>query len=288
MLRLVYWYDRCYLLQSNDTFKHKRSEVKRKLTRGLLKEREKISKQMSIDANNVLNTLVLNWEDIISRFKSKVIDQELRQTSERYRTAWFKDVWNVTSELLFAALCGESGFTITFEPSSKDHDHDYDFVMNGYPVQMKSLNVSGSIESAVDKMKQRKQSVDKGEVTYDYVVQKIIDAIRDNIDEVEYALEQRAKIIFMNGTTDESSGSYLGQLSLEKPRHFTLTKSIELSIALVEKDRSSVPLIFCATAFRSTYYINSLTIKIPITEQSKVDKDKDIEPLLGQQSGLAI
>jgi hypothetical protein len=96
MLRLVYWYYRCYLLKSNNTFKHKRSEVKKKLTKGLLKQREKISKQMSIDTDyvSVLNTLALNWEDIISRSKSKVIDQELRQTSERYRIAWFKDVWN--------------------------------------------------------------------------------------------------------------------------------------------------------------------------------------------------
>jgi hypothetical protein len=283
MLRMVYWYYKCYLLQSNDTFKHKRSEVKKKLTKGLLKQREKISKQMSIDTDyvSVLNTLALNWEDIIFRFKSKVIDQELRQTSERYRIAWFKNVWNVTSELLFAAVCGESGYTITFEPSS--NDHDYDFLMNGYPVQMKSLNISDSLDSAVDKLRERKRSVDSGEITYEYVVQKILDAIRDKISEVEDALEQGARIIFMNGTTDESSASYLGQLSLEEPSRFNFTKSIELSIALVEKNRSSIPLIFCATALRSTYYINSLAFKIPITDQRKVDKDKDIEPLLGKE-----
>jgi hypothetical protein len=284
MLRLVYWYYRCYLLQSNYTFKHKRSEVKKKLTKGLLKQIEKISKQLSIDTDyvSVLNTLALNWEDIISRLKSKVIDQELLQTSERYRIVWFKDVWNVTSELLFAAVCGESGYTITFEPSS--NDHDYDFLMNGYPVQMKSLNISDSLDSVVDKLRERKRSVDSGEITYEYVVQKILGTIRDKISEVEDALEQGARIIFINGTTDESSGSYLGQLSLEEPSRFDFTKSIELSIALVEKNRSSIPLIFCATAFSSTYYINSLAFKIPITYQKKVDKDKDIEPLLGKES----
>ena len=286
MLRLLYWYYRCHLLQSNDTFKHKISEIKKKLTKRLLKQREKISKEMSIDANyvSILNTLVLNWEDIISGFKTNVVDQELLQKSERYRIAWFKDVWNVTSELLFAALCGERGFTVTFEPSSKDEDHDYDFLMNGYPVQMKSLNVSDSLYSAVDRLRRRKISVDRGEITYDYVIKRILDAIRYNISEVEDALEQGARIIFMNGTTDESCGSYLGQLSLEEPSRFNFTKSIELSIALVEKNRCSVPLIFCATAFRSTYYINSMAFKIPITDQMKVDNDKDIEPLLGKES----
>ena len=132
-------------------------------------------------------------------------------------------------------ICGESGYTITFEPSS--NDHDYDFLMNGYPVQMKSLNISNSLDSAVDKLRERKRSVDSGEITYEYVIQRILGAIRDKISEVEDALEQGARIIFMNGTTDESSGSYLGQLSLEEPSRFNFTKSIELSIALVEKNR---------------------------------------------------
>jgi hypothetical protein len=85
----------------NNSFLSLVSEVNKKLTKGLLKQREKISKQMSIDVNyvSVLKVFqVLNWEDIIFRFKSKVIDHELLQKSDRYRTAWFKDVWNVESE----------------------------------------------------------------------------------------------------------------------------------------------------------------------------------------------
>jgi hypothetical protein len=61
----------------NNSFLSLVSEVNKKLTKGLLKQREKISKQMSIDVNyvSVLKVFqVLNWEDIIFRFKSKVID----------------------------------------------------------------------------------------------------------------------------------------------------------------------------------------------------------------------
>jgi hypothetical protein len=51
-------------------------------------------------------------------------------------------------------------------------------------------------------MRQRKQS-DRCDITYEFVVQKILDVIMDKISEVEDALEQGAKIIFMNGTTDD-------------------------------------------------------------------------------------
>jgi len=279
-LRLVYWYYRCHLLQSNDTFKHKISEIKKKLTMGLLKQREKISKQVDIDAN--LNTFLVRWEGIVLRFRNEALDQQLLQTLEKYRTTWFKAVWNVTSELLFAALCAENGFIVTFAPSSSDHD--YDFLISEYPVQIKTQNVSFSLVSAVDMMRQRKQLVDRGEITYEYVIQKVLEAIRYNFSEVEDALEQGAKIIFTNGTTDEFCGSYLSQLSMEEPDRFTLRKSLQLSINLAKRNRSSVPLIYCATAFMSVYYINSLAFKIPVTDQKTVDKDKVIEVLLEEES----
>lgn len=100
---------------------------------------------------------------------------------------------------------------------------------------------------------------------------------------MEDALEQGVKIIFMNGTTDESSGSYLSQLSMEEPDRVTPRKSLQLSISLAEKNRLSVPLIYCATAFKSAYYINSLAFKIPVTAQKTVDKDKEIEVLMEEK-----
>lgn len=224
ILRLVYWYYRCHLLQSNGTFKHKISEIKKKLTMGLLKQREKISRQTGYDVDANLNTFLIRWEGIVIRFRRQALDQQLLQTLEKYRNAWFKAVWNVTSELLFAALCAENGFIVTFAPSSSDHD--YDFLMNEYPVQMKTQNVSFSLVSAFDMMRQRKQSVDRGEITYEYVIQMVLEAIRYNVNEVDDALKQGAKIIIMNGTTDESCGSYLSQLSMEEPDRFTLGKVI--------------------------------------------------------------
>lgn len=45
-LVLVYWYYRCSLLKSQDSFKYKTTEVKRKLSKKLLKKRERINRLM--------------------------------------------------------------------------------------------------------------------------------------------------------------------------------------------------------------------------------------------------
>jgi hypothetical protein len=141
-------------LKTNDTFRYKTTEVKRKLTKGLLSQREKISKQIGPKPNEIT---IIN----------------------RYRNIWFKDVWNVTSELLFAAICGESGFGITFDPPTIDHD--YDFIVNGYPVQVKSSNKSySSFSAATDAKKKRKGDVDDNRIKYDLVINKVLDTIHDN------------------------------------------------------------------------------------------------------------
>ena len=48
ILRLVYWYCRCRVIESNNTFEFKKNEVKKKLTKDLLNQREKISNKLSI------------------------------------------------------------------------------------------------------------------------------------------------------------------------------------------------------------------------------------------------
>jgi hypothetical protein len=69
---------------------------------------------------------------------------------------------NTTSELLFAGMCGINGFNITFESHSKD---DYDFIINGYPAQMKTSNKPVSFSEMVDSKKRRKESVDHDRIT---------------------------------------------------------------------------------------------------------------------------
>ena len=154
LLRLVYWYYRCKTL--SDTFKYKTTEIKKKLTRGLLNQREKLSKQSdaNVDDTVKLNTLILDWEHAIPLVAPNT---ELWNKSQNYRITWFKDVWNVTSELLLAGVCGDSNFKVTFEPPSTTQD--YDFIINGYPAQVKSLNTPQTPQSLVSAKKERMHNV---------------------------------------------------------------------------------------------------------------------------------
>jgi hypothetical protein len=207
------------------------------------------------------------------------INKGLKAKSDNYRNTWFKDVWNVTSELLFAGICAENGFKVTFTPSQQQYD--YDFIVDGYPVQMKSLNTPYDIQSLADVKRTRKEFVDKGKITYDLVTKMILDAIQNKLGEVDDALKQGAKIVFLNGTSDVS-GQFFGQFCFEVDNHFSITESMITSIQLVKGNDLFIPLIYCATGIRLKYYINTLPFKVPIivvNGQKKVDRNKEIKIL---------
>ena len=74
-----------------------------------------------------MNDLVSQVESVILGFIKNPVNLELKQKSQNYRDARFKAVWNITSELLFAGLCVESDFNVTFAPPPPD------FIVEGYP-----------------------------------------------------------------------------------------------------------------------------------------------------------
>jgi hypothetical protein len=131
----------------------------------------------------------------------------------------------VTSEFLFAAVCYENDFKVTFQTLPKEKGHDYDFIVDGYPVQVKSLNTPFDTRSLANVKRSRKESVDKNKITYDIVMKMILDAIQNQLDEIDDALEKGAKIVFLNGTSDES-GQYFGQLYLEVDNPSKISRSL--------------------------------------------------------------
>ena len=211
---------------------------------------------------------------------NKGLDRKLEARSETYRNTWFINVWDVTSEMLLAAVCGESEFDITFDSHSTKHD--YDFIANGYPVQVKTPNKPyGSFQAAVDAKKKRKKDVDDSKITYDLVVNDILNLINHNIGSIDDALTQGAKIVFLNGSANDA-GSYFSQYCIETEKFFSMKKVMNQSLGLLSNTDCFVPLIFCATAFRLIYYINMLAFQVPIIiidRQKRVDKDKEIKLL---------
>jgi hypothetical protein len=279
LLRLVYWYYRCS--RASQSFKLKTTEVKGKLLKGLLKQREKIGKQLDADDATKKDTLLSDLESAISGIiKIESINKELKYKSDNYRNAWFKDVWNVTSELLFAGICAENGFKVTFV-LSQQQEYDYDFIVEGYPVQMKSLNTPYDIQSFAYAKRSRKEFVDEGKITYELVLKMILDAIHNKLDEIDNALKRGAKIVFLNGTSN-TSGQIFGQLCLEADNDFSIKESMIACIQLVKENGLFVPLIYCATGFRLKYYVNALPFKVPVivvNRQKKIDRNKPITRL---------
>jgi hypothetical protein len=143
------------------------------LIKGLLNQREKIEKQIHSENNTIgKNTLVPQLESVILGFIKNPVNLELKQKSENYRDAWFKAVWNLTSELLFASICAENDLTVTFAPPPPD------FIVDEYPVQVKSLNTPYDDPIVLAKAKiLRKQLVDSSQITFDSVLKMILDAI---------------------------------------------------------------------------------------------------------------
>ena len=279
LLRLVYWYYKSSLV--GESFKFKRTEIKEQLIRGLLNEREKIEKQIHAVEDNTLqmDALASQLGSVILDFIKSPLNPDLKQKSEGYRIAWFKVVWNFTSELLFAAHSFESGFNVTFQTRPKEEGHDYDFIVEGYPVQMKSLNTPYDFQSIAKVKQSRKKFVDEGKITNDLVIKMILNAIRKKLGEIDDALKKKAKIMFINGTSDEC-GQYFGQLYLEVDNPFTFKHSLTTAIQLAKEENSFIPLIFCATGTRLKYYINTLPFRVPIITvngQKEVDRTKEIE-----------
>jgi hypothetical protein len=186
----------------------------------------------------------------------------------------------VTSELLFAGICAENGFKVTFV-LSQQQEYDYDFIVEGYPVQMKSLNTPYDIQSFAYAKRSRKEFVDEGKITYELVLKMILDAIHNKLDQIDNALKRGAKIVFLNGTSN-TSGQIFGQLCLEADNDFSIKESMIASIQLVKENGLFVPLIYCATGFRLKYYVNALPFKVPVivvNRQKKIDRNKPITRL---------
>jgi hypothetical protein len=283
LLRLVYWYYKSSLL--SESFTTKRNEIRKQLIKGLLNKREKLEEQIDTSENDAIlvDVLASQLESIYLGFIRNPLDSKLKQESKIYRNAWFKAVWNFTSELLFAGCSYESGFKVTFQTLPRKEGHNYDFIVNEYPVQMKSVNTPYDIDSLADVKWSRKEAVDTDEITYDSVIEKIMGAVQNKIDEIDDALEKGARIVFLNGTSDES-GRYFGQLALKDDSPYILKNSLMTSIQLAKEEDSFIPLIFCATGIRLKYYINTLPFRIPVTIIN--GRIKEIEVMHSQRSKL--
>ena len=229
----------------------------------------------NVSENVNLSTVVLDWEtDLLQNIAPNTA---LEDRASSYRLQFNKDIWNVTSELLFAGYSGLSGFDIVFVP--RLNRQDFDFVVAGFPIQVKSLNTPELVSSMAIAKQHRKDKVESNEITYELALEMVLKAVRYKITELDDGLAQGAKIIIMNGTSDKS-GQYFSQYCFESDNPYPFKRSLVSSIDLVKTGESYFPLMYCSTGFRSVYLLNAITLKVPILTidgQKKIARNEAIE-----------
>jgi hypothetical protein len=194
------------------------TEIRRGLIRGRLKNREGINRQLDAD---LTDQEVKELESILFR------NSGLQKKADNLRNQWFLNTWNSTSELLFAGISGKNGFDITYVP--KDPPHDYDFLVNGVPCQVYSFNTPELETSMANSEVIRKAYVEQDKITYELAMNLVKNAIREKSSELDDKLDQGAKIIFVNGTSDQS-GRFLSQHFFTYGRDCAFEKSISVSV----------------------------------------------------------
>jgi hypothetical protein len=170
---------------------------------------------------------------------------------------------------MFASLCNTTGHEISFEPPPRDRLHDYDFLIDRIPVQAKANIIYRGNTDRVKKYLEEVQNVMKmsheGVLTIEYVEKEIINFIRcDYLTQIRKAIEQRTRIVFIDGT-QSSVGFALNKLASSTSTNFNINKSVSDALTLLETDMNFIPSIFAASAYDYNYRLSSICLRIPVT-----------------------
>jgi hypothetical protein len=177
-----------------------------------------------------------------------------------------EDIRSIISELIFAALSNSSYYKTSFD-TSPGPDHDFDFLINSLPVQVKTFNPSEDIGKSIGKVEEleRNQTLDFNSL------QKLInDFLLDltPINEMEKAIDQGALIIFFN-ISHIYAGHVIRKCLSRMESVLPLEKAVAFSINIASnKDTTTLPLVVCVSGTHYNHQHYSLYFQIPIMKES--------------------
>ena len=206
------------------------------------------------------------------------------KSNEKRHTAAF---WGVNSELIFAGLCNDAGYSVKFD--TPNGQHDYDFIVNEIPCQVKTiLSTEKNIEEYTMKVNNRIAELHAGKkINEEEVKKEILNLLRENHKDIKKAMQQGGRIICVNGTPTYA-GFLLNQWASDNKVDLvirsTLQSSINLlheekSINLLKDERKFLPLIFGAAAIDFNYRFSTMGFKIPISLTLEASKLNQIDKL---------
>lgn len=282
-IRLAYWYQVCLKYDRDNTFQYKKKDIKGKLRRRLLTNLEEFKTSYSYKNNEEIfehleqipdGERIKKINEVLPKVKTaKIVSEQTRRKYDVLWYQWFKEVSSIIAELMFAALCAMTGYKISFVRHEDDEDgesHDYDFLVNGVPVQVKAYVIyrsnKGRVNKHLDETKQIIRKWDDRTLNIEDINNSIINFVRiDYLAQIRKAIEQKARFVFIDGT-QSSVGFALNRWASDHDTDFGIRKSLAYAFTLCEPDSEFIPSIFAAGANDYTYRLSSICLRIPVVK----------------------
>jgi hypothetical protein len=273
LLRLCYWYYKCHQIPQSNFLQFKSPEVRHKLAKGLLSNIEGYAMKIMNDFSGGTSEEFLIWlQGSLGKARlPKPPDKNLG----RYVKKLSEDIRSIISELMFAALSNYNGYITAFD-ASPEPSHDYDFLINNLPVQVKTFNSSEDSQESIQKIEEIER---KGSIDSNTLVKEIVDFLLSltALNEMERAINQGAFIIFSD-MSHIRTGHIIRKYLSEKNLIISLEDAITASVNIVTKDnKTTLPLIVCVSGTHYKYQIYALNFQIPVIKENnkfKLDRGR--------------
>jgi hypothetical protein len=151
LLRLCYWYKKCLQIQNSNFLQFKSSDVKQKLANGLLSNIEDYVTKVDDDFPGGTDEEFLVW--LQNSLNKAILPKPPDRNFKIFMKKLSENIRSINSELMFAALSNYNDYKISFD-TSPGPDHDFDFLINNLPVQVKTFNPSEDREESIKKIEE--------------------------------------------------------------------------------------------------------------------------------------
>ena len=187
---------------------------------------------------------------------------------------------------MYPSLAQEYGHRISFEPRNKDFD--FDMKVENIPFQVKTLfsfkyfpvstSETANFQKYLKDVAQIKYLYHNNKLNKSYVERKVIDYARNNrISQINKSLEQKAKIVILDGTRT-AEGFLLNQSYTDDEIYVKFDDPLKKSIEM--NSDQFVNVIYATGAYDYSYRISALAMRLPVKDGRLDESSKGITQLL--------
>ena len=154
------------------------------------------------------------------------------------------------------------------------NDHDYDFLVNNIPVQVKTPNPSDNLPTSIEKVEELAGSTSNNLGEINEEIAKFLSNLT-GLRLMERALEQGARILLFN-MSHIFIGERIRKYIVENNVNTSYASALQHSLDMVKKSNlEEVPLIIFVSNCDYNYAVNVLCHNIPVRrENSKLRLDR--------------